>query len=175
MRFGFAGNSVAGNYSYPPGCLPSSGGSGKTSAHRLYPYACCPPPLRRPAAGGGFVERFDGFRQPVVKGELLWRRQRRCNAGKIIGRSKNGISGSAWIKALTGVRCPAWRIGGGVQRCCPVSPKVSSLRKNGCRRTCRFSSPAMFGTPSWARVRLNALVRMSSALSMPARPAAPAP
>lgn len=111
----------------------------------------------------------------LAKGELLWRRQRRCNAGKIIGRSKNGTSGSAWIKALFGVRCPVRRIGGDVQRCCPVSPEVSSFRKNGCRRTCRFSSPAMSATPSWARVRLNSLVRMSSALSMPARPAAPAP
>ena len=145
-------------------------------------------PIRMPSAAAEAPGRrrrlcwkgLAGLRQGIVKGglakgELLWQGQCRCNAGKIIGRSKNGISGSAWIKALFGVRCPARRIGGGIQRCCPVSSEVSSFRKNGCRRTCRFSSPAMFGTPSWASVRLNSLVRMSSALSMPARPAAPAP
>ena len=167
-----------------PGCLPSSGGSGKALAHRLCSYSCHIHAIRRRRGARPQAEASLGglaglhlavVKGKLAKGELLWRRQRRCNAGKVIGRRKNGASGSAWIKAFSGTRCPAWRIGGGVQRFCPVPSEVSSLRKSGCRRTCRFSSPAMFGTPSWARVRLNSLVRMSSALSMPARPAAPAP
>ena len=160
-----------------PGCLPLSDGSGKTSVHRLRPYSYSyhPPPQRRPAGGEALLERLGRASSRNSQGRAVVESQSCCNVGKVIGQSKNGVSGSAWIKALTGVRCPVRRIGGGVQRCCPVSPKVSSLRKNGCRRTCRFSSPAMFATPSWARVRLNSLVRMSSALSMPARPAAPAP